>query len=230
MKEALAPDRSRRKRPGTDPPAEDPATAPVPPPGDGPPSGVFQLKDGTRVGFRPIRSDDAPRLQGLFRRLSRQSAYFRFLGFMKELSDEQATRLAGVDGKRAAAIAAVCLEAGEEKILGVSRYALPEGPGAREAEFAIAVEDRYQGQGLGLALLKALVTHAQGLGIRAFLATVNTENTRMLRFLEGSGFPVRLADRGPGTLTYRIDLQGAAEGSEPPAALGGDRPGAGQAA
>lgn len=126
---------------------------------------------------------------------------------MKELSDEQATRLAGVDGKRAAAIAAVCQEAGEEKILGVSRYALPEAPEAREAEFAIAVEDRYQGQGLGLALFQALVSYARGLGIQAFLATVNTENTRMLRFLDGSGYPMRLADRGQGTLTYRIDLE-----------------------
>jgi acetyltransferase len=182
------------------------------------PSEPFQLKDGTVVSFRPIRSDDAPRLQELFHRLSRQSAYFRFLGYMKELSDEQATRLAGVDGKRAAALAAVCLDAGEEKILGVARYALPETPGARAAEFAIAVEDRCQGQGLGLALLKALVSYARNLGIQAFLATVNAENTRMLRFLEGSGFPTRLADRGQGVLTFRIDLEGQAEASERPRA------------
>ncbi|MGA2111083.1 MAG: GNAT family protein [Anaerolineales bacterium] len=182
------------------------------------PPETFQLKDGTIVAFRPIRSDDAPRLQGLFRRLSRQSAYFRFLGYMKELSDEQATRMAGVDGKRAAAVAAVCLEGGEEKILGVARYALPEAPGASEAEFAIAVEDRYQGQGLGLTLLKALVSYACNLGIRAFLATVNAENTRMLRFLEGSGLPVRLADRGQGVLTFRIDLEGPAKAPKRPRA------------
>jgi GNAT superfamily N-acetyltransferase len=165
----------------------------------------FYLKDGTCVILRPIRADDAPRLQDLFRRLSRRSAYFRFLGYMKELSDEQATRLAGVDGKRAAAMAAEACE--EDKILGVARYALPEAPGAREAEFAIAVEDRYQGQGLGQALLFALVDYARSLGIKAFLATVSTDNMRMLKFLEGSGFPIALADRGQGTLTYRVDLE-----------------------
>lgn len=35
------------------------------------------LRDGSRVIIRPIRSDDAPRLQSLFDRLSPESVFFR---------------------------------------------------------------------------------------------------------------------------------------------------------
>ncbi|MGA2820949.1 MAG: GNAT family N-acetyltransferase [Anaerolineales bacterium] len=177
--------------------------------------GTYQLKDGTIVTIRPVRPDDAPRLQALFHRLSRESAYFRFLGFMKELSDEQAIRLAGVDGRAQAALVAARREKDEEKILGVARYALPEAPETGPADFAIAVEDRYQGQGLGITLLRALVAYARTLGINAFLATVSAENSRMLRFLENSGFPMRVADRAPGQVQFRIDLEEKAQEAEP---------------
>jgi acetyltransferase len=176
--------------------------------------GTYQLKDGTIVTIRAIRPDDAPRLQALFHRLSRESAYFRFLGFKKELSDEEAIRLAGVDGRRQAALAAAWREKDEEKILGVARYALPEAPEMGPADFAIAVEDKYQGQGLGITLLRALVAYARALGINAFLATVSAENARMLRFLERSGFPMKVADRAPGLVQFRIDLEEKAQATK----------------
>jgi len=59
------------------------------------------------------------------------------------------------------------------------------------------------------------VAYARALGIDAFLATVSAENTRMLRFLERSGFPMRVADRAPGLVQFRIDLEEKAQATKP---------------
>jgi hypothetical protein len=46
------------------------------------------LKDGSVVHLRPIRPDDAPRLQELHSRLSRESAYQRFFAIVRRLSPD----------------------------------------------------------------------------------------------------------------------------------------------
>jgi acetyltransferase len=55
---------------------------------------------------------------------------------------------------------------GAHEILGVGR--LIKTPDLNEAEFAILVSDRWQGDGLGTALLKSLVTIARRAKIRIF--------------------------------------------------------------
>jgi len=47
--------------------------------------------------LRPIRPDDAPRLQEGFSRLTPQTIYMRFPPGAKELTDQQARELAEVD-------------------------------------------------------------------------------------------------------------------------------------
>jgi hypothetical protein len=77
------------------------------------------LRYGVSLTIRPIRRDDAPRLQELFFRLSLESVYMRFLGFRKYLLDEEAR----------------CLTA-------VARYFTLGVPGVAEAVFV--VEDAYR--------------------------------------------------------------------------------------
>ncbi len=55
------------------------------------------LRDGTQILVRPIRPDDAPRLQHGFTHLSPESIYLRFLETFKGLSDQQAENFATVD-------------------------------------------------------------------------------------------------------------------------------------
>jgi GNAT superfamily N-acetyltransferase len=147
------------------------------------------LRDGTTVTIRPIRQDDARRLQELFARLSPESIAFRFLGHPKELSDKQAEQLANVDYHTRMALVATREQCGEEHIIAVARYAVDPAVAPDLAEAAVAVEDEYQSRGLGTLLLKRLAAYAQTHGIHAFMATVRHDNVRIMRFIQHSGLP-----------------------------------------
>ncbi len=147
------------------------------------------LRDGTTVTIRPIRSDDARRLQALFHRLSPESIALRFLGQPKELPYEQARQLANVDYQKQMALVATREQGGEEHIIAVARYAVDPAADPDLAEAAIVVEDKYQKQGLGTFLLTRLVAYAQAHGIRAFRATIRQDNAQIMRFVRRSGLP-----------------------------------------
>jgi len=155
------------------------ATLPVPE--------TVTLSDGTTVTLRPIRADDAERLQALHARLSPETIYLRFLGMHTMLSNDEARRLADVDYQTRTAIVATREEKGEEMIIGVARYAVINLEKPDEAEAAIVVEDRYQGRGLGLILVERLLAYARSHGIHTFLAEINAENERMMGFIRRSG-------------------------------------------
>lgn len=169
------------------------------------------LRDGSQVILRPIRPDDAPRLQALYGRLSPQSIFFRFLGHSPALSDGEARRLANVDYARQMAwVAAPAAEPAEE-IIGVARYALPpEASGGEEApraaEAAVVVEDRWQRRGLGTLLLRRLAHYARAQGIEQLQATVHQANRQILRFIRRSGLPTESQIDG-GLWEIRVSLE-----------------------
>jgi RimJ/RimL family protein N-acetyltransferase len=152
---------------------------------------AVKLLDGTIVTVRPIRSDDAPRLQALFARLSPDSIYRRFLGYRRELPYEQAVRLATVDYRTQMALVATREGEEREQVVAVARYAVTNPDQPDRAEVAVVTEDRCQGRGLGLLLLKWLMVYAQTHDIRVFQATVHPHNTQILRFIERSKLPVQ---------------------------------------
>jgi RimJ/RimL family protein N-acetyltransferase len=152
-------------------------------------SEAVTLRDGTPVMIRPIRPDDARRLQELFARLSPESISFRFLGHPKELPDEQAEQLANVDYRTRMALVATREQCDEEHIIAVARYAVDPAVEPDLAETAIVVEDEYQHRGLGTLLLKRLVTYARTHDIHAFTATVRHDNVQIMRFVRHSGLP-----------------------------------------
>jgi RimJ/RimL family protein N-acetyltransferase len=170
------------------------------------------LPDGTTIFIRPIRPDDAPRLQAMHARLSAESIRLRFLNLHLELSDAEARRLASVDGESAAAFVAVATAA-DEAVVGVARYARlgPARPGSAEA--AVIVEDRYQGQGLGTALVAHLLDYARAHGVAEFVAEVSCDNERMLRFIRRSGYPGQMSLRD-GAWEVRVNIAATAQ-SEP---------------
>ena len=136
------------------------------------------LKDGTRVHLRPIRPDDAPRLQVLYDRLSRHTAYQRFFTVMKRLPPDWARILASVDYRtRLALVAERPGEHGPE-LIGVGRYEPTDEPGG--AEVAFVVQDGWQNKGLGTVLFNAVLDAATARGIARFRAWVLTDNRRML--------------------------------------------------
>ena len=149
---------------------------------------MLALANGTCATVREIRPADAPALQRLLGRLSQRTIQLRYFGSMKELSDEQARHFAEVDGTNRCALVALDPE-DEEEIVAVVRYDRTKD--TDKAEYAALVEDRFQGQGLGHSLTRALIQAARERGIRDFEALVLPENKSMIRLLRSLDLPER---------------------------------------
>jgi RimJ/RimL family protein N-acetyltransferase len=178
------------------------------------PDRTARLRDGSEVGLRPIRPDDAPALTALYDRLSPESAYQRFFTAMRRLPPDWARILAAVDQDRRAALIAT---GPDGELIGVARYDCG-GAASDEAEIALVVQDAWQGRGLGTILLEALLEHARSRGIGRFLAHVLGDNHRMLRLVEELGVVTeRTVDRG--IVSLRFTRRPEAERRKAPRAL-----------
>ncbi len=169
---------------------------------------IFKLRNGITVVVRPIRPDDAPRLQALVSRLSPETIFLRFLAYLKYLTPDQAEALANVDYRKRMALAATIFEDGDEKIIGVARYSITDlaDANANEAEVGIVVEDAYQNLGLGSHLLDRLTEYAVAHGIQVFTSTISAQNARIMRFIRRSGYPTERKLES-GTWEIRIQLK-----------------------
>ncbi|HET6514250.1 MAG TPA: GNAT family N-acetyltransferase [Thermodesulfovibrionales bacterium] len=146
------------------------------------------LRDGRSLKVRPISPQDREKLRDLFYRLSPQTRYFRF-GYMKTyISEEELTYFAEVDPPDVYAYVALTGEGEDEKIVAVGRWFL--NPDRRTAEISFVVEDKIQVRGVGTALLEQLVEAALRYKIKAFVARILLENTRMMEVFEESGFKI----------------------------------------
>jgi GNAT superfamily N-acetyltransferase len=137
------------------------------------------------VATRPVQPDDDARLVRLWPRLSADTVYRRFHSPLRGLPEATLRHLVVVDHDRRDAV--VALVGGE--IVGIARYdRSPADPST--AEFAVLVEDAWQGVGLGRQLLVELTELAAARGVRRLTAVVQADNDRMVwlirRLLPGS--------------------------------------------
>lgn len=154
------------------------------------------MRTGAPALIRPIRPDDAPRLIDLFRKLSRESIYYRFFFKRKELGLAEAEHLARVDyTTRMAFVAELPPFEDYDDLIGVARYEPIEGK-PEMVEMAIVVADDFQHHGLGRHLLHMLGDYALAQGYQTMLAEVLNDNYRMFAFLERSGYPQRAENEG----------------------------------
>ena len=152
-------------------------------------SGSVELLDGTPIAYRAIVPDNAAALQRFHHRLSERSIYLRFFGTKPNLSDKKATYFTNVDGTNRFALVALDPERHQEIIAVVS---FDREEDIERAEYAAAVEDRWQGRGLGLTLTRCLIEAALKRGIRVFTGVVLPENRRMLNLLRDLELPERV--------------------------------------
>lgn len=162
------------------------------------------LHDGTVLHQRAIRPDDAPCLQTFHGRLLRQTILFRFSGVMPELRRVLAECLSHVDYENRMAVVVTPGASADESIIAFARYrrTAPEA-----AEVALAVEDRWQGRGIGTQLLRTLAAYARGRGFTTLIAEVMYDNDRMLTMLRHSGIPTNLHLRH-GHVEGQLDISG----------------------
>ena len=125
----------------------------------------LRLRDGRTLDRslrrRPTRARCCKRY---FRKLSVGSRHSRFLGAMSELPAGELDHFIHVgENDRFSVLAAVTVD-GRETIVGEARYGFDAETG--RFEFGISVDDLWQGQGIGSALLGNLECRAAALGAR----------------------------------------------------------------
>jgi len=152
--------------------------------------GTFELRDGRTVTMRPISAADIDGLIEFHGRLSARTQELRFHRPKPRLARWEAEYLAGVDFVSRAAVVATVVEAGPngekvERIVADARIEAGEVAGV--GEVGLVVRDDFQGEGLGAALLDALVDLAPGLGMERLSFFVLSENQAMLGLAARAG-------------------------------------------
>lgn len=111
--------------------------------------------------------------------MSSQSRQFRFASPMKILSDKQLDYLSNLDGIDRLAWCASIRTDNEERGIGLARYVKIEDE-KNVAEYALAVVDEFQGQGIGYELLKKLIESAGINGLKILRGFILPSNMHML--------------------------------------------------
>jgi RimJ/RimL family protein N-acetyltransferase len=149
-------------------------------------SDVLRLRAGKSVTVRFVEPRDAEALQAYFRALTVRSRYNRFLGAMIELPQTQLHQFTHAgEGDRFSVIATMSID-GHETIVGEARYALD--PDTDSFEFGLSIDDRWQGQGIGSALLKNMECRAAAFGARRLFGDTLRSNEAMIGLARKSGF------------------------------------------
>lgn len=149
------------------------------------------------AAIRPACAADAGALSDFFAGLSPQTRYLRFFapltpgpGLLRTMS--------GGDGH---ADVVVAVRSGV--IIGHAMAADRAGPrGARTADVGVVVADAWQGQGVGAALMRALITGARARGVTSLTMDVLPGNHRMLAMI-ADHWPAASIENSADFVTFR---------------------------
>jgi GNAT superfamily N-acetyltransferase len=151
--------------------------------------------------IRPVRPADLPALSDFFAGLSMQTRYLRFFSPVTP-GPALLQLLAGGAGTTAAVVATR-----GHVIIGHAMATDRTGPGgARITDFGLVVADAWQGQGVGSALLRALITGAQARGVTSVVMDFLPGNRRVLALIK-SYWPAARASHSPDYDTICVPLQ-----------------------
>ena len=149
-------------------------------------SDVLRLRSGKSLTVRFLEPGDGEALQAYFRSLTTRSRYNRFLGAMSELPHNLLADFIHVgEGDRFSVIATMMID-GHEAIVGEARYAID--PSRDSFEFGLSIDDRWQGQGVGSALMRNLECRAAAFGAARLFGDTLRSNTAMIALARKSGF------------------------------------------
>jgi acetyltransferase len=163
------------------------------------------LKDNREALLRPIRPEDEPMEAEMFKKLSDQSLYFRFFGYVPKVTHDFLTRLTQIDYDREMALIVEIEENGTKYMAGVVR--IIEDAWGDMAEFAILVADPWQNQGLGTLMTDYMLEIARDKGIKKINASVLRNNSHMIKMFKNRGFKLETEDSG--VFSAELDLEHA---------------------
>jgi len=182
--------------------------APAPPAVDDPAAPRLVLRDGTVASVRRSTPADRDTMRRFFHELSPESRRRRFFT-AGEPADTLVDRLCdSADEQRSVTLVAVRQVGDDTRFIAVGSY-IAGAPGVAEAAFA--VDDRFQGKGLGTELLERLAAIAASHGFQRFDATTLGDNHAMLEVFRDSGFMVR-SKTAAGVIEIALTLTPSAAG------------------
>jgi acetyltransferase len=151
----------------------------------------WKLKDGSSAVIRPIRPEDEPLLVRFHETLSEQSVRLRYLHSIhlsQRISHERLARVCFNDYDREIALVIEQKTATRRRgvILAVGR--LSRLHGSKTAKFALVVGDRWQGNGLGMRLMKSLLHVAREEKLERLMADIPPESHEMRKICKRLNF------------------------------------------
>jgi RimJ/RimL family protein N-acetyltransferase len=149
-------------------------------------SDVLRSRSGDKVTVRFVEPRDGEELQNYFRSLSTGSRYNRFLGAMSELPKPVLDHFTHVGLDNAFSVVATMNIEGFETIVGEARYGFNDR--SENIEFGLSIDDRWQGHGIGSALMKNLECRAAALGAGHLFGDTLRSNEAMIGLARKSGF------------------------------------------
>src|SRR5581483_2027911 len=149
-------------------------------------SDVLRSRLGEKITVLFVEPRDGEELQNYFRSLSTRSRYNRFLGAMSELPATVLDRFTHVSDALGFTVIATMLVDGFETIVGEARYIFH--PATESFEFGISVDDRWQGHGIGSALMKNLECRAAAFGAVSMFGDTLRSNDKMISLARKSGY------------------------------------------
>jgi GNAT superfamily N-acetyltransferase len=149
-------------------------------------SDVLRVRNGQAVTVRFVEPRDAEALQNYFRALTTRSRYNRFLGAASELPPSLLEDYIHVGEADRFSVVATMLVDGHEAIVGEARYAFDSGNAG--IELGLSIDDRWQGHGIGKALLKNLECRAASFGAERIFGDTLRSNDAMIALARKSGY------------------------------------------
>ena len=166
-----------------------------------------RMPNGTPVVIRPIRPEDEPIMVKFHETLSERSVrnrYFGALNLSRRVAHERLTSICFNDYDRELALVIDDqIDKQTHEILGVGR--LSKKHDCEEAEFAIVINDEWQGRGLGTQLLKQLVGIGRQENLKRITAHILPDNYEMQHVAKKAGFRIH-NDIESGECIAEIDL------------------------
>jgi GNAT superfamily N-acetyltransferase len=154
-------------------------------------SDILRLRSGKSLTVRFVEPADATALQAYFRSLSVRSRYNRFLGAISELPQTELDHFIHVgEADRFSVIATMTID-GFQTVVGEARYAFDADTDS--FEFGLSVDDRWQGHGIGSALLRNLQCRAAAFGAKRLFGDTLRSNDVMIGLARRSGFAFTLS-------------------------------------
>jgi GNAT superfamily N-acetyltransferase len=149
-------------------------------------SDVLRARGGRPVTVRFVEPRDAVEIQSYFRSLSTRSRYNRFFGAMNELPHNLLDHFIHVGERDEFSVVATTEIDGFETIVGEARYAFHPETGS--LKFGLSIHDRWQGQGIGSALLRNLECRAVAFGAHSMFGDTLRSNESMISLARKSSY------------------------------------------